>query len=169
MWPDRIVVASPALDDDLGLTQGIEDLAVEQLITQPRIERFNIAVLPGTARLDIGRLGTDCGDLFLNRTRHELGSIVGTHVAGYAAQDEEVRQGIDHVDAFQPTRDADGQAFVGELVDDVEHPEPPSVVGAIFDEVVGPHMIAMQRPQPKTTLKAVSMANSEELATTTIP
>ena len=38
-------------------------------------------------------------------------------------------------------------AFVGELVDDVEHPEPPSVVGAIFDEVVGPHMIAMQRPQ----------------------
>ena len=38
MWPDRIVVASPALDDDLGLTQGIEDLAVEQLITQPRIE-----------------------------------------------------------------------------------------------------------------------------------
>ena len=60
-------------------------------------------------------------------------------MAGYAAQDEEVRQGIDHVDAFQPTRDADGQAFVGELADDVEHPEPPSVVGAIFDEVVGPH------------------------------
>ena len=30
MWPDRIVVASPALDDDLGLTQGIEDLAVEE-------------------------------------------------------------------------------------------------------------------------------------------
>ena len=26
--------------------------------------------------------------------------------------------------------------------------EPPSVVGAIFDEVVGPHMIAMHRPQP---------------------
>jgi hypothetical protein len=40
----------------------------------------------------------------------ELRSIVGAHVAGYAAQDEEVRQGIDHVDAFQPTRDANGQA-----------------------------------------------------------
>ena len=34
---------------------------------------------------------------------------------------------------------------MGELVDDVEHPEPPSVVGAIFDEVVGPHMIAMHQ------------------------
>ena len=72
MWPDRIVVASPALDDDLGLTQGIEDLAVEQLITQPRIEGFDIAVLPVTARLDKGRLGTDCGNPFLNRTRHEV-------------------------------------------------------------------------------------------------
>ena len=102
MWPDRIVVASPALDDDLGLTQGIEDLAVEQLITQPRIERFDIAVLPGTARLDIGRLGTECGNPFLNRTRHELGSIVGTHVAGYAAQDEEVRQGIDQSRGWSP-------------------------------------------------------------------
>jgi hypothetical protein len=148
MWPDRIIVASPALDDDLGLTQGIEDLAIEQLITQPRIERFDIAVLPGTARLDIGRLGTDCGDPFLNRTRHELGSVVGTHVAGYAAQDEEIGQDIDHVDAFELTRDPDGQAFMGELVDNVEHPEAPPVMGALLEEVVGPHMIAMHGPQP---------------------
>jgi choline dehydrogenase-like flavoprotein len=26
--PDRVVVASPALDDDLGLAQGVEDLKV---------------------------------------------------------------------------------------------------------------------------------------------
>ena len=69
-------------------------------------------------------------------------------MAGYAAQDEEVRQDIDHVDALQLTRDPDGQAFVGELVDDVEHPEPPPVVGALLDEVIGPHMIAMHWPQP---------------------
>ena len=37
---------------------------------------------------------------------------------------------------------------MGELVDDVEHPEPPSIVGAILDEVVGPDMIAVLRPQP---------------------
>jgi hypothetical protein len=42
-------------------------------------------------------------------------------VAGYAAQDEEVRQDVDNVDAFQPARDANRQAFVGELVDNVEH------------------------------------------------
>jgi hypothetical protein len=34
MRPDRVVVASPALDDDLGLAQSVEDLAVEQLIAK---------------------------------------------------------------------------------------------------------------------------------------
>jgi hypothetical protein len=37
---------------------------------------------------------------------------------------------------------------VRELVDNVEHPVLPSIVRAIFDEVVRPHVIAMLRPQP---------------------
>jgi hypothetical protein len=35
MGPNRIVVASPALDDDLRLAQRVEDLAVEQLVSKP--------------------------------------------------------------------------------------------------------------------------------------
>jgi hypothetical protein len=31
----------------LASTQGVEDLAIEQLIKQPRIEGFDVAVLPG--------------------------------------------------------------------------------------------------------------------------
>ena len=31
---DRVVVAPPALDDDLSFTQRVEDLAVEQLVAQ---------------------------------------------------------------------------------------------------------------------------------------
>ena len=44
--------------------------------------------------------------------------------------------------------DPDRQAFAGELVDDVEHAELPSVVGAVLDEVVGPDVVAVLRPQP---------------------
>src|SRR5215207_9381007 len=44
--------------------------------------------------------------------------------------------------------DADRQALVRELVDDVEHPEPPSVVRPVLDEVVGPDVVAMLGPQP---------------------
>jgi hypothetical protein len=37
---------------------------------------------------------------------------------------------------------------VGELVEHVEHPVPATIVGAILDEVIGPDMIALLRPQP---------------------
>ena len=37
---------------------------------------------------------------------------------------------------------------MGELVDDVEHADSASIMGAILDEVVGPHVIAVLGPQP---------------------
>ena len=50
MRPDRVVVASPALDDDLGLAQSVEDLAVEQLIAKAGVEALDVAVLLGPRR-----------------------------------------------------------------------------------------------------------------------
>src|SRR6516165_6191471 len=44
--------------------------------------------------------------------------------------------------------DTDRQAFMGELVEHVEHPILASIVGAVLDKVVGPDMIAVLRPQP---------------------
>ena len=37
---------------------------------------------------------------------------------------------------------------MAELVEYVEHPVLATIVGAILDEVIGPHMIALLRPQP---------------------
>jgi hypothetical protein len=50
---DRVVVASPAFDDDLGLAQSVEDLSIEQLIAKACIEALDVAVLPRAAALDI--------------------------------------------------------------------------------------------------------------------
>jgi len=50
-------VASPALDDDLGLAQSVENLAVEQLIAKAGVEALDVAVLPGAAPFDVGGLG----------------------------------------------------------------------------------------------------------------
>ncbi len=61
-----IVVASPALDDDLGLAQSVEDLAVEQLIAKASVEALDVAVLPRAAALDVSGLGTDSRDPFLH-------------------------------------------------------------------------------------------------------
>ena len=56
MRPDSVVVTTPALDDDLGFAQRVEDLAVEQLVAQTRVEAFDEAVLPWAARRDVGGL-----------------------------------------------------------------------------------------------------------------
>ena len=69
-------------------------------------------------------------------------------MAGHAAQDEQVRERVDHVDGFQLASDPDRQAFPGELVDYIEHSEAPSVVGAVLNEVVGPDMVGMFRAKP---------------------
>ena len=49
MRTDGVVVTAPAFDDDLGFTQRVEDLAVEQFVTQARIKTFDKAVLPRAA------------------------------------------------------------------------------------------------------------------------
>jgi hypothetical protein len=144
---DRVVVASPALDDDLCLAQSVENLAVEQLIAKAGIEALDIAVLPGTAPLDVSGLGADSCDPFLHGLGDELRSVVGADVSGNAPQGEEVGQNVDHIDRLELAGDTDRQAFMAELVEHVEHPIPTSVMGAVLDKVVGPDMIAVLRPQ----------------------
>src|SRR6188768_3970514 len=102
MRPDGVVVASPALDDNLRFTQRVEDLAVEEFVAQARIEALDEAVLPWAASLDVGGPCADGSDPVLHGLGDELGSIVGTDVSGNTAQDEEVRQCVDDVDGFEP-------------------------------------------------------------------
>ncbi len=71
---------------------------------------------------------------------------------GNAPQDEQVGQNVDRIDRLELAGDTDRQTFVGELVEHVEHPILASIVGAILDEVIGPDMIALLRPQPKGCL-----------------
>ena len=148
MRPDCVVVLAPPFDDDPGLLQRVENLAVEQLVAKLRVEALAIAVLPRAAGHDVGRSRPDSGNPLTHRPGNELWAVVGTNVAGHAAQDEQVGKRVDHVDGFQLPSDPDRQAFPGELVDDVEHSEAPSVVGAVLNEVVGPDMVGMFRAKP---------------------
>jgi hypothetical protein len=50
--PYRIVSPPPALYQDLGLLQSVENLPVEQLVTQFTIEALVVTVLTRTARLN---------------------------------------------------------------------------------------------------------------------
>ena len=44
--PDRIVVATPFLDEDLGLTQAVEGLTIQKFVSEPCVEALAVAVFP---------------------------------------------------------------------------------------------------------------------------
>ena len=148
MRPDRVAVTPPAFDDDLSLAQRVEDFAIEQFIAQACVEALDVSVLPGAAWRNVGGLGTNGCDPFLHSLGNELRAIIGSDVARHTAQDEEIGQHIDHIDGLKFAGDPDRQAFMGKLVDHIEHSILPSIVGAILDKVVGPDMIAVLGLQP---------------------
>ncbi len=46
MWALGVVVSSPLFDDDLRLSQRIEDFPVEEFVPEPCIKALDVAVLP---------------------------------------------------------------------------------------------------------------------------
>ena len=141
MGPCRIVMDPPCLDHDACLGEGMEDLAIEQLVAELRVEALAVAGLPGTARFDERRLRSHCVDPVPHGRGDELRPVIRSDVTGHAAQDEEVSQNIYDRGRVQLPVDPNGQAFPRELVDDVEHSEFPPVVRPALDEVVGPDVV----------------------------
>src|SRR3954466_3051847 len=82
---DRVVVTTPALDDDLRLAKAVEDLAIEQLAPAPCVDRLDVPVLPRAARSDVGGLGSDRRDPLLDGLGDELRALIGADVARHAA------------------------------------------------------------------------------------
>jgi hypothetical protein len=143
-----VVVPSPGLDHNLGLVERVEDLPVEQLVTQFSVEGFAIAILSGTARLDIGGLGSNGRNPFPKCRCHELGAVIGTDVRWNPAQYEEVGENIDDVRSFELAGHPNSEALARELVDHAQHAEGSTIVGAIADKVIGPHVIGTLGPKP---------------------
>ena len=131
----------PGFDQDLGFGQAEEDLAVEQLIAQLAVEALAVSVLPRAAGLDVGGLGADRGNPLAQSQGDELRAVVRPHIGRPPAQDHHVGQGLQYVGGVELALDPDGQGLVGELVDQAQHPELPSVMGPVLDEVIGPDMV----------------------------
>lgn len=108
------------------------------------------------ARINFGeRLLRELQCTVPGRTFSVLGSrctkaLAGSHVFRRAAQDEQIGQGVDHVDRIEFASHADHQRLLRKLIDDVERAEYPPIVGPILNEVIGPDMVRTLWPQPNT-------------------
>ena len=148
MRAERVVEAAPAFHDDAGLSERVEDLAIEQLVPEAGVEALDVAILPRAPRLDVRGPCTYGGDPILDGLRNELRAIIGSYVLRHAPEDEEVGQDVDDVGRLELPVDPDRQTFPRELIDDVQHAILPSVMGAILHEVVGPDMVRSFCPKP---------------------
>ena len=71
-----VVVDPPGFDQNLRLSEGEEDLAIEQLVAELAVEALAVAVFPRTAGLDVGGLRPNLADPFSQAGRDELWAMV---------------------------------------------------------------------------------------------
>lgn len=148
MRPYRVEAIAPSLDHDLGLLQAVEDFLVEALIAQLAVEGFTIAVLPWTAWLDVQRPDAELCKPAANDLGRHFRTVIGADVFWNTSGEHHVGHRLDDAKAVDPARDADGQTFPGELIDQGHEAEFAAVMGLRLDKVVAPDMIAMLRPEP---------------------
>src|ERR1700722_17076335 len=67
--PHSVEVEPPGLNQRLDLGQTEEQLTVEQLVAKLTVEALAVTILPGTARLDIGRLRPTAANLLTENSR----------------------------------------------------------------------------------------------------
>ena len=78
MRPDSIVLSAPVLDENLCLFEGVEDLNIEQTISEFAVETFTVSVLPRTAGFDEQRGGSKPAQPLTHCPGCELWSVVYT-------------------------------------------------------------------------------------------
>ena len=141
-------MATPSLDQGFGLTQIEEYLPRQQLIPKLGIETLAVSVFPWATRLDIERLHTDPSQPLAQGRRDELGAVVGTDMLRRAMMNEQFAQRVEYIAGVELAFDADGEAFASELINHTQHAEHLAVMGAVLNEVIGPDMALVPRPQP---------------------
>ena len=147
MGSHGIVQPSPLLDEDDSLGQCVEDLSVQELVSELAVEALVVAVLPRTARLYVERLDTDSAQPPPNQLCCELRPVVRTQMLGWTVASKEIGENLDNIMGSSPSSDLDRQALPRVLVEHGQQLQRSTVVGARAHEVVGPDMVLVSWPE----------------------
>jgi len=148
MWPHRVVVSPPAIDQDLRFTKCVKDLTVEQLVTQLAVEALNKPVLPRTPRLDVQCRHPHIAQPVSDRFGCKLSTVVRADVLWDTSRCHEPCESLKHIAVAEIPRHINRKALPRMLVDHREHPKAPTVVRSRLDEVVAPDMVLVLGSKP---------------------
>jgi hypothetical protein len=73
---DGIVMTPLGFDEHAGLSEAVEDLAIEEFVAKRPVEALVVTVLPWRSRRDVEGLDADLCEPFLDRRRDKFGAIV---------------------------------------------------------------------------------------------
>lgn len=147
MRPCCVIEQSPVFDQDLRLAQIIEDFTGQKLISELRVKTLAVAILPGTARLDIERPNAQLLEPLAQGSCNKLRAIIRPDMFGWTVFNEELAQGVQHVAGVEFTFNTDGETLARELIDYAEHAEDSTIMCSVLDEVIGPNMAFIGRSE----------------------
>ena len=111
MGSDGIVQPPPLLDEDDSLGQCVEDLSVQELVSQFAVEALVVAVLPRTARRDVEGLHAEPGQPPPNELGRELWPVVRAQMLGRTVPSEEIGEHLENVVSSSLSTDLDRQTL----------------------------------------------------------
>ena len=145
-----VVVPPPVLDEHLSFLEGVEDLGIEQFVSELAIERFDVAILPGAAGFDKEWVDLESFEPVSDSCSTKLGTVIGTDMFRWSMLPKQVSEGGNDIIRAELSLHGDSQALFAVLVDDGEHPQHFAVVGSLCHKVIRPHMIGVFGSKPHT-------------------
>ena len=147
MWPAGVELLAPHLQHHLGFLERVEDLAVEQFVSELAVERFTVAVLPGTAGHDVERLAAYALEPGPEVLRDHLRAVVGADVIRDTVLEHQVSEHLKHLVTADAPGGVERQTASCVLVDDDQDLDGSPVVGTVHDEVPAPDVVGPLGPQ----------------------
>jgi len=135
-----VVDGDPVGDDDAGLGERVELLAVEALIPEAGVVALDDPVLPGRAGVDGERADATVGQAVADDSSDKLGPVVGADVLGGAVGFDGLREDCHDVVSADTPGDVVGDALLRVLVDEHQGPEASYPGRDVRHEVPRPHM-----------------------------
>ncbi len=112
--------------------------AVEELVAESAVERFDPGVLPQAAPVDEHGVGAAEAAPVRHGVGDELGPVIEAHVGRCASHGGQTFEAGHHAVGIDGTLIIDGQGFTAVLVDDVQEFEVPPLRYLVELEVEGP-------------------------------
>ena len=150
MGSNLVVFPSPAFNQNLRLQQSVEDLEVQQFVSELSIETLDISILPGASRFDVKRPDSHPSQPLSDNLGRKLAPVVGSKMLGCSSLDKELSQFLEDRRAVEFSLDLNRQTLSGVLIHQSQHPESSAVVSSRLHEIVTPNMVSIGRPQSNT-------------------